>query len=229
MGKLKFAVSQAALAIVASLKDAGINTDQKSVENGINAVVDYVSEGKKIEASENKIPTTPYIIAADLLAVAFEDVRNGSVKSGIENFLAACKQPDMATLCSAFVSLNTTASEDIEDVGDDAVSDDDNEKSEDEIVAQVIAEFEDDESSEDNAEDDAEDDAEDEDTGVEDEDGNAKESVPSNMKEAKFPKTPVEATAAQLQLRGIRNKLSLYGDEPSRKAAKELGKSLKTA
>lgn len=228
MSKLKLAITQAALAIVASLKETGIKADQDSVENGINAVVDFVSDGKKIEASEGKIPTTPYVIAADLIAVAYEDIRSGNVKSGLENFLAACKQPDMATLCSAFVSLNTVASEDIEDVGDDNtedtsddnLSEDDENSSEDEIVAQVIAEFEEDESS-----DDEDDDSED-DENSEDEDNDGEKS-PSNMKEVKFPTSASVASATQL--RGLRNKLSMYGTPESRQKAKELGKSLKTA
>lgn len=229
MSKLKLAITQASLAIVASLKETGIKTDQESVENGINAVVDFVSDGKKIEASEGKVPTTPYVIAADLIAVAYEDVRNGNTKSGLENFLAACKQPDMATLCSAFVSLNTVASEDIEDVGDntDDTSDDeapeeeDDEDSEDKVVAQVIAEFEEDDESSDDEDDDSEDDDNSDD---EDNDG---EKSPSNMKEVKFPTSATVASEAQL--RGIRNKLSMYGTPESRQKAKEFGKSLKTA
>lgn len=229
MSKLKLAITQAALAIVASLKETGIKTDPESVENGINAVVDFVSDGKKIEASEGKVPTTPYVIAADLIAVAYEDIRNGNKKSGLENFLAACKQPDMATLCSAFVSLNTVASEDIEDVGDDnsddtsddnLSEDDDENSSDDEIVSQVIAEFEEDEASDDE-DDDSEDDENSED------DDNDGEKSPSNMKEVKFPTSASVASATQL--RGLRNKMSMYGTPESRQKAKELGKSLKTA
>lgn len=232
---LQAEISQAVDLLAEALDRQGVAVNTDALLLQIQGVVKSVGDGVPVpvdnygymHASEE---STPYSVAGDLLAIAYEQFKGGDKRTSIKTLIAAMGYEDFSDITTGILAMNATSSE------QDNKSEDDTDESEDEDLNDEDIEDDDENEDEDLTDDDIDDLLEDSDNNIEaddevKEDENDEEEEENKTEEPKDekpepakqekpndkkPMTEEKPITASVNQKAISNKLSMSGDRIGR-------------